>query len=606
MNNRTELSRFQTQVNRQRFLVITPALRDFIMRVFSDGELETLCFDYFRDISDEFTAGMLKSRKVQLLIQYCDSRGLTPNLLVALQRERPIAYAQNLARHVPISININVDAPTEPQPKLILPERNPRQIFLCHAHADSEAAQQLAQALTAEGWQVWISPHSIQPGEKWVDAVQRGLDESSIFLLLLSQHSLYSRWVKTETSAAIALEHTGHMQFVVAEVEPCQHVPSLWSIYQRVMVHGLLNDTARTAECRTLLKVLRASVPGGANPKLAGSPINPNATLPSHIALPALSTRSSAPSKPAKLPAHESGLNLSERRRRAESWQLRAYAHANSRNYKRAVAACNRALNYSPKPGSVHADLARIHGQFGNRAAELASWGRAIALDAGQALYRVKRARLYERNGQIDLAIEDYTCAIHLRPDMAEYVFARALLYERKRDGHAMADFNRAIHLDRHDGTYYVARAQYHHQRGSYDKAVADYTRALDILKAAPTSDPTQRVSLLFARANSHYCKCNYSKAITDYTRVLELDRKHGEAYYWRGMSFKLGGEAHWAQHDFQDSLRHGCVLGAAEVVGASADASMEALGHTGYGSLAQAAFNKRDTQSWPAVPLRA
>ena len=567
------------------------------MRGFNDGELETLCFDYFRDLADEFTAGMLKSRKVHLLIEYCEGRGLTPNLLVALQRERPQAYAQKLARHVPISIN--VDAPAGPLPKLLIPERNPRQIFLCHAHADADAAHHLAQALTAEHWQVWISPHSIQPGEKWVDAVQSGLDESSIFVLLLSQHSLHSRWVKTEASAAIAAEHTGHMQFVVAEMEPCPYVPSLWSVYQRVMLHGLLNSAAHDMGLRTLLKVLRASN------KLAQGSIHATTILPSHIALPALATQLSVPLKPAKLPAHESGLTLSERRRRAESWQMRAYAHATSNNYARAVASCNRALSYSPKPSDVHADLARIHEQFGERAATLASWGRAIALDAKQATYRIKRARMYERNGQIELAIADYTCAIQLRSDMAEYVFARALLYERQRDGHAMADFNRAIQLDRNAGSYYVARAQYHHQHGSYDRAVADYTHALELLRASAAQDLAQRVQLLFARANSHYCKGNYSKAITDYTRVVELDPKHGEAYYWRGMSFKLGGEVHWAQRDFQDALRYGCVLAAAEVVGASADASLEATGHTGYGSLAQAAFNKRDTQAWPAVQLR-
>ena len=609
------------------------------MRSFSDGELEAVCFDYFRDLGDEFTLGMLKSRKVQLLIQYCERRGLTPNLLVALQRERPHTYAQQLAQHASFNLNLDVNivnavdvagavsvVSSEPLPKPILPVRNPRQIFLCHAHHDADAAQRLSQILMAEGWQVWVSPHSIQPGEKWVDAVQRGLDESRIFLLLLSPHSTQSRWVKTETNAAIALEHSGHLQFVVAEIEPCAQIPSLWNIYQRVCLPELAQTNSlrveqantygdavkHSAGLRAMLKVLRAGstvvAPASAAPMKT-------AALPGHIALPMRAIQPSAPAKPVRLPRHESGLRLSERRRRAERWQLRAQSHAAAGNYPRAVAALQRALSYSPKPAAVHADLARIHEKFEKWPAALASWSQAISADAGPAMYRVKRARIYERNGQIDLAIADYTCAIQLRPDVVEYVFARALLYERIRDGHALADFNRAIHLDRDELSYYVTRAHYHHQHGSYDRAAADYTRALDLMKAKAMNlarspnqtaqDRLQRVPLWFARANSHYCKGNYAKAITDYTRILEVDCKHGEAYYWRGMSFKFGGEAHWATRDFQDALRCGCVLAAAEMVDTLADASLEPTGHTGYGLLAQAAFNPRDTQSWPVVTLR-
>ena len=64
-------------------------LRQFIMQVFSDEELVTLCFDYFPEVQQNFTDGMTKNRKALALISYCDSRGRRDDLLATLERERP-------------------------------------------------------------------------------------------------------------------------------------------------------------------------------------------------------------------------------------------------------------------------------------------------------------------------------------------------------------------------------------------------------------------------------------------------------------------------------------------------------------------------------------
>jgi tetratricopeptide (TPR) repeat protein len=527
-------------------------LREFIIRAFSDDELEILCYDYFRDISDEFTARMTKGQKVQLLIQLCDRRDLMQNLLVALQRERPTAFAHYLSL---APGPVPATAQVAPVPAFAGTRRNPRQVFISYAHADQAVADQLAHDLRRSGWPVWMAPGNIRPGEKWVDAVQRGLDESAVFLLVLTNSSVRSRWVKTETSAAIAMEHEGLMRVILVEAEHCE-VPTLWAVYQRVVVHGLLGEAAYVDGVRALLAVL-ANGNGGVVGQVDGlngmnNVINANLT---HLTKP--KPARAAASAQTKTKA-SSKLNLNERRRRAERWQTRAYAHAAADNYKRAVTACAKALRYSPKPASVHADLARIHEQFGFIDLAIASWQAAVAQDDEQAPYFVRLARLYERADKPEDAIATYTQAIALRPDVAEYVFERGLLYERKHDGRAIADFNRAVQLDRVEPRYYVARAASHHGHGSYARAVDDYTAALNL--------QPDRAALWFARGNSHYCLGNYAKAIADYTRTIELERNNGEAYFWRGMAFKLSGESAWAQHDFQDALRNGYMLAANEV----------------------------------------
>ena len=96
----------------------------------------------------------------------------------------------------------------------------PRQIFVSHAHQDAAFAQQLATDLRQQGWDIWIAPQSIYPGEQWVTAVNRGLEESRIFLLVLTPSAAQSSWVRRETDAAIHLEQQGEIQFIPLDVQP--------------------------------------------------------------------------------------------------------------------------------------------------------------------------------------------------------------------------------------------------------------------------------------------------------------------------------------------------------------------------------------------------
>ncbi|MCA9962797.1 MAG: formylglycine-generating enzyme family protein [Anaerolineales bacterium] len=59
-------------------------LRQFLQKHYSDDELETLCFDYFPDVGDQFTIGMSKPQKVRLLIGYAERHGVLINLLTAV------------------------------------------------------------------------------------------------------------------------------------------------------------------------------------------------------------------------------------------------------------------------------------------------------------------------------------------------------------------------------------------------------------------------------------------------------------------------------------------------------------------------------------------
>ena len=161
------------------------------------------------------------------MIEYCGHREAIPNLLAAMAAERASSVRRRFG--APVEAVSAVEQP--------LSGRDPHQVFISHAHEDAEFAHRLAADLRAAGWRVWIVPESILPGEKWVDAIERGLATSGVFVVALTPAAIRSRWVKTETNAAIALEHREMVRLVPLDVETCD-APLLWSSYQFVSFRG--------------------------------------------------------------------------------------------------------------------------------------------------------------------------------------------------------------------------------------------------------------------------------------------------------------------------------------------------------------------------------
>lgn len=200
-------------------------IRQFTQQRFNDSELRDFCLAYFPQVHDEFTIGMTRSQMVYVLIDYCRRHEQMPDLMAALQRERPEQFHQYFSWQARQFI---------PTPQPYTPkQRNPKQIFLSHAHQDAEFAQKLAKDLKSKGWDVWIAPDSIRPGERWIEAINRGLEESSILLLVVTPEAVNSKWVRREVGVAIEMQHEGLMRVIPLDVKAAT-VPPLWRSYQRI------------------------------------------------------------------------------------------------------------------------------------------------------------------------------------------------------------------------------------------------------------------------------------------------------------------------------------------------------------------------------------
>ncbi|MCP4363550.1 MAG: SUMF1/EgtB/PvdO family nonheme iron enzyme [Chloroflexi bacterium] len=206
--------------------MITPnnkQLREFILDSFDHVELDSFCLDYFTEVSrNYFGNNMSMTEKVNKLIGYCERRRKRENLLVALEQERENVYRKTFPQ-----LKKKVAPPQEYKSQ----PRNPKQIFVSHSSKDAEMAQRVAHDLRANGYDIFITPDSIRPGEKWVPAIGRGLDESGVFLVLLTPNAINSKWVNNEANTAIALDNENEARLLFLNVQDCKP-PSLWRQWQ--------------------------------------------------------------------------------------------------------------------------------------------------------------------------------------------------------------------------------------------------------------------------------------------------------------------------------------------------------------------------------------
>src|SRR5690349_17644571 len=79
-----------------------------------------------------------------------------------------------------------------------------KKLFISYSHADHEFAARFAAALLNSGQDVWFAPWELGPGDSLVNKIfEEGLGEAGAFAVVLSKHSIQSRWVREELSVAI-------------------------------------------------------------------------------------------------------------------------------------------------------------------------------------------------------------------------------------------------------------------------------------------------------------------------------------------------------------------------------------------------------------------
>ncbi len=142
----------------------------------------------------------------------------------------------------------------------------------------------------------------------------------------------------------------------------------------------------------------------------------------------------------------------------------------------------------------------------------------------------ILRARTYSNAGEGELALADAEVGLAIEPDNPNLLAAQGgALFVLEDNEAALIALNRALEIA---PSYHVAlnnRGIVYYSQGLYEKAIADYTAALE-------ANPDDANIYLLNRGTAHYELGNSpSKAIADYTDAIETRPNDVSAYFNRG-----------------------------------------------------------------------
>jgi hypothetical protein len=104
-------------------------------------------------------------------------------------------------------------------------------VFISHARADKLIAERIATGLKVFGYRTWYADWELQPGDSIVPRIEAALARNDTLLLLLSQTSVASKWVRRELDTVLMAQLSGQDVAVIpVMIEDCEVPESLKGI----------------------------------------------------------------------------------------------------------------------------------------------------------------------------------------------------------------------------------------------------------------------------------------------------------------------------------------------------------------------------------------
>lgn len=254
-------------------------------------------------------------------------------------------------------------------------------------------------------------------------------------------------------------------------------------------------------------------------------------------------------------------------------YYFRGNSYAINSKYKEAVEDYTQALQFKPNSTEVYLNRGFVYWFQGERKQAINDFGEVIKRHPGstvEALAYYNRGAAYGLQGNYKQAINDFEKVIKLNPDFAWGVYYNlGNVYALQGDYEsAIEKYNEAIKLRPDFAEAYNNRGFVYAKQGNYEKAIADYTKAIQSSPIDPYTLNKQGIRITFTDQRQNQVKAynnrgfayaeqgNYEKAIADYKKAIELDPSYALAYWNRGVARTKLGDKQGAIEDFQTAAK--------------------------------------------------
>ncbi len=231
----------------------------------------------------------------------------------------------------------------------------------------------------------------------------------------------------------------------------------------------------------------------------------------------------------------------------------RAEWHMREERKDRAQSDLDMALRLRPGSALAYYKRAYLSLRKKNKERAFADFSKAIENNPQFAAAYLGRGNLYADREDYDLAIQDYSESIRLEPttwnyqDRANAWAAKGVL------DRALQDYSEALRLNAENIFANVGRAMVCLKLGNYDLAIEDFNKFISYLEIL--ADDEESASIYLARGEAWDSKGDLAKAIADYTKAIELNPKEMMAFAMRAKAWQTKGELDKAIADYNQAL---------------------------------------------------
>lgn len=220
-------------------------------------------------------------------------------------------------------------------------------------------------------------------------------------------------------------------------------------------------------------------------------------------------------------------------------------------NVAGAIENFNAAIQADPEQAIYYYNRASMYMAEGDFEKALADFNMAISLDAGLQKAYNDRGIVYTYLGEYEKALADYNKAIQIEPNSAEPYCNRGLTLEllKVEDAvqRAFADYNKALALMPYMAEAYTNRGNLYYKIGEFEKAVSDFSEALNYAPSA---------MFYYNRGRGYHALRDYELSIADYSKALSLNKTDFLTYLNRGNVYLDMGEYELAISDYTEAIK--------------------------------------------------